>query len=85
MLKHTPHEHPDTPLLIQALATTQEVAVKINDNEKRALQQEHQQDILRDLENVIEGLEGLVQPERLVVGAVSLSASFTSADGCKQP
>uniref|UniRef100_A0A6A7FTN7 Rho guanine nucleotide exchange factor 17 isoform X3 n=1 Tax=Hirondellea gigas TaxID=1518452 RepID=A0A6A7FTN7_9CRUS len=64
LLKHTPHDHPDAPLLLQALKKTQEVTVKINDNEKCALQQDHQQDILRDLENVIEGLEGLVEADR---------------------
>ncbi|XP_018013891.1 rho guanine nucleotide exchange factor 17 [Hyalella azteca] len=62
--KHTPHDHPDHALLGEALSKAQEVTVKINDHEKRALQQEHQQDILRDLEAVIEGLEGLVQPDR---------------------
>ncbi|KAF2365474.1 Dbl (DH) domain [Trinorchestia longiramus] len=62
--KHTPHDHPDYPLLLEALSKAQEVTVKINDHEKRALQQEHQQDILRDLEAVIEGLEDLVQPDR---------------------
>lgn len=47
-----------------ALSQSQDVSVKINDNEKRAMHQEHQQDILRDLEAVIEGLDGLVQPHR---------------------
>lgn len=42
----------------------QQVASRIDAVEQEALQHEQQQLFLKELENIIEGLVGLVQPDR---------------------
>lgn len=64
MLKHTSREHPDHALLTETIGVVQQVASRINAVEQEALQHEQQQLFLKELENSIEGLVGLVQPDR---------------------
>lgn len=49
----------------EAIVEVQKVAASINEIEQEALQQEQQQFILKEIENFIEGLVELVQPDRL--------------------
>ncbi|KAL7632553.1 UNVERIFIED_CONTAM: hypothetical protein RMT77_017120 [Armadillidium vulgare] len=64
LLEHTSKDHPDYSLVKEAISEVQKVAASINDIEQEALQQEQQQFILKEIENFIEGLVGLVQPDR---------------------
>ncbi|KAK3872868.1 hypothetical protein Pcinc_022083 [Petrolisthes cinctipes] len=64
LLKHTNREHPDHALVTEAIGLVQQVSSRINEVEKEALQHEQQQLFLKELENIIEGLVGLVQPDR---------------------
>nr|XP_045609948.1 LOW QUALITY PROTEIN: uncharacterized protein LOC123765431 [Procambarus clarkii] len=64
LLKHTNRDHPDHPLLTEAIGVVQQLASKINAVEQLAVQHEEQQLHLKELENIIEGLVGLVQPDR---------------------
>ncbi|XP_071525862.1 uncharacterized protein [Panulirus ornatus] len=64
LLKHTSREHRDHPLLTEAIGVVQQIASRINAVEQEALQHEQQQLLLKELENIIEGLVGLVQPDR---------------------
>ncbi|XP_042237395.1 rho guanine nucleotide exchange factor 17-like isoform X2 [Homarus americanus] len=65
LLKHTSREHPDHALLTEAIGVVQQLASRINAVEQEALQHEQQQLLLKELENIIEGLDGLVQPDRM--------------------
>ncbi|XP_050727403.1 uncharacterized protein LOC127004096 isoform X2 [Eriocheir sinensis] len=67
MLKHTSREHPDHALLTETIGVVQQVASRINAVEQEALQHEQQQLFLKELENSIEGLVGLVQPDRTFI------------------
>lgn len=51
LIKHTPDEHPDYGLLIEAQKEIHELALKIDRAEKEMIHQEQ----LRDLESLIEG------------------------------
>lgn len=64
LLKHTSREHPDHALLTEAIGVVQQIASRIDAVEQEALQLEQQQLLLKELENIIEGLVGLVQPDR---------------------
>ncbi|KAK8749646.1 hypothetical protein OTU49_015465 [Cherax quadricarinatus] len=64
LLKHTSRDHPDHPLLTEAIGVVQQLASRINAVEQEAVQHEEQQLHLKELENIIEGLVGLVQPDR---------------------
>lgn len=64
LLKHTSRDHPDHVLLTEAIVMVQQIASRINASEQEALQLEQQQLLLKELENTIEGLDGLVQPDR---------------------
>lgn len=67
LLKHTSREHPDHALVTEAIAMVQQVASRINAVKEEALQHEQQQLCLKELENIIEGLVGLVQPDRTFI------------------
>ncbi|XP_045130867.1 uncharacterized protein LOC123515974 [Portunus trituberculatus] len=67
LLKHTSREHPDHALVTEAIGMVQQVASRINAVKEEALQHEQQQLCLKELENIIEGLVGLVQPDRTFI------------------
>uniref|UniRef100_T1J1Q2 Tryptophan 2,3-dioxygenase n=1 Tax=Strigamia maritima TaxID=126957 RepID=T1J1Q2_STRMM len=64
LLKHTHVEHPDHALLVTAQKEVHELAVKINRMEKEAYAAEQMLQKLKEIENVIDGLVDLVQPDR---------------------
>ncbi|GBM79756.1 Rho guanine nucleotide exchange factor 17 [Araneus ventricosus] len=64
LLKHTPMDHPDYKLLLQAQKEVHELAVKINKVEREALQQEQRLQKLREVEHLIEGIVDLTQGDR---------------------
>ena len=83
LLKHTSREHPDHALVTEAIGMVQQVASRINAVKEEALQHEQQQLFLKELENIIEGLVGLVQPDRLVtLNVFSYKCSSTSNPNC---
>ncbi|XP_046648556.1 uncharacterized protein LOC124338515 isoform X2 [Daphnia pulicaria] len=69
LLKHTPREHPDHTLLLDAQREVHELAVKINCVEREAYGAEQQQATLRELESLVEGLGpgNLATPERTFI------------------
>ena len=69
LLKHTPREHPDHTLLLDAQREVHELAVKINCVEREAYGAEQQQATLRELESLVEGLGpgNLATPERAFI------------------
>ncbi|XP_071043623.1 rho guanine nucleotide exchange factor 17 isoform X3 [Parasteatoda tepidariorum] len=64
LLKHTNMEHSDYNLLVQAQKEVHELALKINRVEREAFQQEIIQQKVREIEQYIEGVIDLVQPDR---------------------
>ncbi|GFR25207.1 rho guanine nucleotide exchange factor 17 [Trichonephila clavata] len=64
LLKHTPMDHPDHKLLLQAQKEVHDLAVKINKVEREALQQEQRLQKLREVEQHIEGIADLTQGNR---------------------
>ncbi|GFU48949.1 rho guanine nucleotide exchange factor 17 [Nephila pilipes] len=64
LLKHTPMDHPDYKLLLQAQEEVHDLAVKINKVEREALQQEHRLQKLREVEKLIEGIVDLTKGNR---------------------
>jgi Rho guanine nucleotide exchange factor 17 len=58
--------HPDHKLLLEAQKEIHELLELINCTEKESLELEQQQQTLRDLEQVIEGLSGLATSDRYV-------------------
>ncbi|KAK6620794.1 hypothetical protein RUM43_011090 [Polyplax serrata] len=67
LLKHTESTHPDYTLLLAAQHKIHELAVKINLTERETVEMEQQQQILKDLEALIEGLVDLTSTERTFV------------------
>ncbi|CAM1304706.1 ARHGEF17 (predicted) [Pycnogonum litorale] len=67
LLKHTQVDHPDHHPLMLAQKEVHDLAVKINHMEREAQEAERMQQKLRDLENLIEGLIDLVQPDRTFI------------------
>lgn len=67
LLKHTDSSHPDHALLLAAQLEVHELAVKINLSERETLEIEQQQQTLRDLEALIEGLVDLTSQDRVFV------------------
>ncbi|KAF8795208.1 Rho guanine nucleotide exchange factor 17 like protein [Argiope bruennichi] len=64
LLKHTPMDHPDYKLLLQAQKEVHELAVKINKVEREALQLEQRLQRLGEVEHLIEGITDLTQGDR---------------------
>ncbi|XP_066999339.1 rho guanine nucleotide exchange factor 17 [Anabrus simplex] len=67
LLKHTDPSHPDHQLLMDAQKEVHELAVKINCTERETLEFEQQQQTLKELEALIEGLINLVNSERAFI------------------
>lgn len=65
LVKHTDPGHPDRGLLIEAETRIHECLIKINYTEKEMQLFEEQQQILRELEVIIEGLVNLVCTDRV--------------------
>ncbi|KAI5644836.1 rhoGEF domain-containing protein [Phthorimaea operculella] len=64
LIKHTDPQHPDHKLLLEAQKEVHELLELINCTERESLELEQQQQTLRDLEQMIEGLTNLVSAER---------------------
>ncbi|CAN8006826.1 unnamed protein product, partial [Ixodes hexagonus] len=67
LIKHTQHDHPDHQLLVVAQKEVHELALKINRMEREAFQHEQMQQRVRDVEQLIEGVMDLVQPDRTFI------------------
>ncbi|XP_077519002.1 rho guanine nucleotide exchange factor 17 [Amblyomma americanum] len=67
LIKHTQHDHPDHQLLVLAQKEVHELALKINRMEREAFQHEQMQQRVRDIEQLIEGVIDLVQPDRTFI------------------
>lgn len=67
LVKHTQHDHPDHQLLVLAQKEVHDLAVKINRMEREAFQHEQMQQRVRDIEQLIEGVIDLVQPDRTFI------------------
>ncbi|KAE8737514.1 hypothetical protein FOCC_FOCC017022, partial [Frankliniella occidentalis] len=61
MLKHTDQSHADHALLLDAQREIHELAVKINCTKMESLEAEQQQQVLRDLEQLVEGCDLVAQ------------------------
>ncbi|KAG8201301.1 hypothetical protein JTE90_016783 [Oedothorax gibbosus] len=64
LLKHTPMDHPDHHLLVQAQKEVHDLAVKINRVEREAFQIEQMQQRVREIEHHIDGVVDLCVPDR---------------------
>ncbi|XP_012550335.2 rho guanine nucleotide exchange factor 17 isoform X1 [Bombyx mori] len=67
LIKHTDQSHPDHKLLLEAQKQIHDLLEFINCTEKESLEYELQQQTLRDLEQMIEGLSNLVTADRLFI------------------
>lgn len=65
LIKHTDSAHPDYILLLEAQKEIHENLIKINCTERETLEFEQQQQNLRELENLVEGLVNLVTADRI--------------------
>nr|CAD7427363.1 unnamed protein product [Timema monikensis] len=65
LLKHTDPSHPDHQILLDALREVHDLAVKINCTERESLELEQQQQTLKEIEGLIEGLINLVTTDRI--------------------
>ncbi|KAK3925866.1 Rho guanine nucleotide exchange factor 17, partial [Frankliniella fusca] len=61
LLKHTDQSHADHALLLDAQREIHELAVKINCTKMESLEAEQQQQVLRDLEQLVEGCDLVAQ------------------------
>lgn len=64
LLKHTPEDHPDHPLLLDAQRNIKQVAERINKGVKSAEEAERHARVLQEIEAHIEGMEDLQAPLR---------------------
>ncbi|KFM63639.1 Rho guanine nucleotide exchange factor 17, partial [Stegodyphus mimosarum] len=67
LLKHTPMDHPDYKLLLQAQKEVHDLAIKINKVEREALLQEQTIQKLKEVEQLIEGVADLIQGDRAFI------------------
>ncbi|CAH2054781.1 unnamed protein product, partial [Iphiclides podalirius] len=65
LIKHTDQSHPDHKLLLEAQKEIHELLELINCTERESLEMEQQQQTLRELEQMIEGLSNLVTADRM--------------------
>ncbi|KAL0819297.1 hypothetical protein ABMA28_008534 [Loxostege sticticalis] len=79
LIKHTDQTHPDHKLLLEAQKEIHELLELINCTERESLELEQQQQTLRELEQMIEGLSNLVTAERMFLRHVTVS--MPSAQG----
>ncbi|XP_012869639.1 PREDICTED: rho guanine nucleotide exchange factor 17 [Dipodomys ordii] len=64
LLKHTPEDHPDHPLLLDAQRNIKQVAERINKGVRNAEEAERHARVLQEIEAHIEGMEDLQAPLR---------------------
>ncbi|XP_007939153.1 rho guanine nucleotide exchange factor 17 [Orycteropus afer afer] len=64
LLKHTPEDHPDHPLLLDAQRNIKQVAERINKGVRSAEEAERRARVLQEIEAHIEGMEDLQAPLR---------------------
>ncbi|XP_076969758.1 rho guanine nucleotide exchange factor 17 [Tamandua tetradactyla] len=64
LLKHTPEDHPDYPLLLDAQRNIKQVAERINKGVRSAEEAERHARVLQEIEAHIEGMEDLQAPLR---------------------
>ncbi|KAL6086241.1 hypothetical protein STEG23_027386 [Scotinomys teguina] len=64
LLKHTPEDHPDHPLLLHAQRNIKQVAERINKGVRSAEEAERHARVLQEIEAHIEGMEDLQAPLR---------------------
>ncbi|XP_007448136.1 PREDICTED: rho guanine nucleotide exchange factor 17 [Lipotes vexillifer] len=64
LLKHTPEDHPDHPLLLDAQRSIKQVAERINKGVRSAEEAERHARVLQEIEAHIEGMEDLQAPLR---------------------
>ncbi|XP_032114887.1 rho guanine nucleotide exchange factor 17 isoform X1 [Sapajus apella] len=64
LLKHTPEDHPDHPLLLEAQRNIKQVAERINKGVRSAEEAERHARVLQEIEAHIEGMEDLQAPMR---------------------
>uniref|UniRef100_A0A3Q2IBM2 Rho guanine nucleotide exchange factor 17 n=1 Tax=Equus caballus TaxID=9796 RepID=A0A3Q2IBM2_HORSE len=64
LLKHTPEDHPDHPLLLDAQRNIKQVAERINKGVRSAEEAERHARVLQEIESHIEGMEDLQAPLR---------------------
>ncbi|XP_075827704.1 rho guanine nucleotide exchange factor 17 [Microtus pennsylvanicus] len=64
LLKHTPEDHPDHPLLLDAQRNIKQVAERINKGVRSAEEAERHARVLQEIEAHIEGMEDLQSPLR---------------------
>ncbi|GAB5577413.1 rho guanine nucleotide exchange factor 17 isoform X1 [Prionailurus iriomotensis] len=64
LLKHTPEDHPDHPLLLDAQRNIKQVAERINKGVRSAEEAERHARVLQEIEAHIEGMEDLQGPLR---------------------
>lgn len=57
LLKHTPEDHPDHPLLLDAQRNIKQVAERINKGVRHAEEAERHARVLQEIEAHIEGME----------------------------
>ncbi|XP_037087920.1 rho guanine nucleotide exchange factor 17-like [Pollicipes pollicipes] len=67
LVNHTPPEHPDLGALRSALSEVHQLASRINSLEQETMQNEALQQMLREVEAAVDGLDGLVMPDRILI------------------
>ena len=63
-MSHTPESHPDLEALKQATVEIHQLAWRINTLQRAPLRGEARRQALSDLEAAVDGLDGLVTPDR---------------------
>ncbi|XP_015244804.1 PREDICTED: rho guanine nucleotide exchange factor 17 [Cyprinodon variegatus] len=64
LLKHTPEDHPDHPLLLDAQRDIKRLAEKINKGRRSAEEAEREARVIQEIEAHIEGVEHIFNPQR---------------------
>ncbi|KPJ13904.1 Rho guanine nucleotide exchange factor 17 [Papilio machaon] len=67
LIKHTDQSHPDHKLLLEAQKEIHELLELINCTERESLEMEQQQQTMRELEQMIEGLSSLATADRTFI------------------
>nr|XP_020475604.1 rho guanine nucleotide exchange factor 17 isoform X2 [Monopterus albus] len=64
LLKHTPEDHPDHPLLLDAQRDIKRLAERINKSRRSAEEAEREARVIQEIEAHIEGVEHILNPQR---------------------
>lgn len=67
LCKHTDADHPDFSVCQEALKLVHDILVQLNCKEREALENGQREAMLRELENVIEGITDLVVSDRAFI------------------